>query len=338
MKKLLLLLLSLLAGLGLLFWITKSIGWEDIGLAFLAFSGWDGLIILGLTFLMLAVGNWRWRSIVRKQGEDISFFAAFRLYLASFPIMIFAPIFLFAGETLRAYFLKEKHSVVFEKGMASVIVDRMVELTVYMSIIVPGVFLLFLSRGLPSDRLVFTLAVVLSIFAAGIALFYFKSHKKQSILKFFGRAFSGNIKDAEPLEVEEEIFAVLKPKELFFWKMVALSFLKCGITLVRAWFLIFSLGKSISFLSAVSVISFSYLALMIPIPTALGTHETFQTFVFNSLGLGASTAPVFTMVIRGAELAVALLGLVILFKIGAGIVSKIVSRKISYFLKIDQEL
>ena len=84
----------------------------------------------------------------------------------------------------------------------------------------------------------------------------------------------------------------------------------------RTWLLIIFLGKSLGALPALSILGFTYLAAMIPIPTALGSHEAIQTFAFNSLGLGASTATAFTMIIRGAELLIALAGVTILLRLG----------------------
>ena len=110
--------------------------------------------------------------------------------------------------------------------------------------------------------------------------------------------------------------------------MIGLSFLKCGLVLTRAWFLVLCLGKALSFLPALSVLSFSYLAIMIPIPSALGTHEAFQTLVFNSLELETSFAPVFTMIIRGAELTLALIGGFLLLKLGAGILGTLLFKKL----------
>ena len=71
------------------------------------------------------------------------------------------------------------------------------------------------------------------------------------------------------------------------------------------------------------------MAVMIPIPTALGTHEAIQTFAFNSLGLGTHTATAFTMIIRGAELMAALVGVVILFRLGAILVKNNLFKKLS---------
>ena len=327
MKKLLFFLISIFVGFGLLFWIIRAIGWREIRLVFLTFSGWHGLIILGLTLLMLIVGNWRWKEILKNQGNNLSFLSLFRLYLAGFSILFFAPMIIFGGETFRAYLLKEKYSIPWAKGMASVIVDRIIELTIYILIILTGVIFLFSYRGLPPGYLAMILGGTLVFFIVMIGLFYFKSFKKQSVFKFFGKLFNPKIDDGEPFEVEKEFIKLLKPKKAFFWKIVGLSCLKCGLALARVWFLIVFLGKALGFLPALSVLSFSYLSILVPIPMALGTHEAFQTLTFNGLGLGASFAPVFTMVIRGAELTLALIGVFILFRLGTGLLGTILFRK-----------
>ncbi len=120
----------------------------------------------------------------------------------------------------------------------------------------------------------------------------------------------------EPLETEKEIFNFFKLKKGGMWKGFFLSFLKVVITCLRGWVLIIFLGKRVSYFSALSILGFTYLAAMIPIPTSLGSHEAIQSFAFNSLGLGISTATAFTMIIRTAELSVALLGLFFLFRFG----------------------
>ena len=101
----------------------------------------------------------------------------------------------------------------------------------------------------------------------------------------------------------------------------------------RAWLLISFLGRSVGTLPVLSILGFNYLAMMIPIPTALGSHEAIQTFAFNSLRLGASTATAFTMIIRGAELIIALTGVAILFQLGIILLRKALFKKIDNFKK-----
>lgn len=321
-KKLLLLLISFLVGVGLFLWIAKTVGWEEIGKAFVVFTGWQGLAILGLTAVMAMFGTWKWKEILRGGGTEVSFKYLLGPYLAGFAVMFLAPIMIWGGEIFRTYILRERNSVPWAKGMASVIIDRILEWTANLTvIIIGGLFFLFFI-GLPSGNLFMILGGIFLVFLGGLGFFYFKSIRRESIVSFF-------VRNGKPFETEKEIFNFFKNKKGAVWKSFTLSFLRAGAMYLRAWFLIIFLGKSIGALPALSVLGFSYLAVMIPIPTALGSHEAIQTFAFSSLGLGASTATAFTMIIRGAELMAALAGVVILFRLGILLVKNNLFRKLN---------
>ncbi len=315
MRKVLLFLISLLIGAGFFFWVIKFVGWQEIQSAFLVFTGWQGMVILGLTILMAIVGTWKWKEILRSGGTNISFFNLWRIYLASFSIRFLAPVILVGAELFQGYVLKEKNQTPWLKGMASVIIDRVLEWTANLAVIFFGILFFLFAIGFPPMKLGIIFGGVFLLFAGIITFFYFKTLKRESIAKAFGKIFNQRL-DSQPLEIEKEIFNFFKLKNKLMWKGFGLSFLRAGIMLIRTWLLIIFLGKSIGILPALSILGFTYLAVMIPIPTALGSHEVIQTFAFNSLGLGMATATAFTMIIRGAELIIALTGVIILFRLG----------------------
>ena len=315
MKKFFLFLVSLLVGIGLFLWIYNTIGWQEIKNAFLVFTGWQGLIIFCLTLLTTLIGNWKWKEILGGEGVKISFWELFRYYLAGFAVMFLAPILLGVGEIFRGYILKEKSQISWSKATASVIIDRILEWTTNLVVIFFGILFFLYNAGFPPKNLVIIFGGVFLYFTAGISLFYFKTFKRESLTKAFGKIFNHRL-DTKPLEIEEEIFDFFKPKKKSMWKSFGLSFFRAAVMHLRAWLLIIFLGKEVSALSALSILGFNYLAVMIPIPAALGSHEAIQVFAFNSLGWGFSAATVFTMVIRGAELIMALVGLAILFRLG----------------------
>ncbi len=326
MKKFLLFLISFLIGIGLFIWVLKMVGWQEIKNTLLVFTGWQGLIILGLTFLMAIVGTWKWKEILKGIGIDISLRSLFRPYLAGFSLIFLFPVIVWGGEIFRGYILKEKNLVPWSKGMASVIIDRVLEWTTNLVVVfLGGLFFLFVT-GFPSLKLGIIFGMVFLFFVVLVSFFYFKCIKKESMVGFF---FRGN--KNQPLEIEKEIFSFFKIKKKAMWKGVSLSFLRAAVMYIRAWLLIIFLGKSISALPVLSILGFSYLAAMIPIPTALGSHEAAQTFAFNSLGLGASTAAAFTMIIRGAELIIALAGLIVLFRLGVFLIKNMLLKKINNF-------
>ena len=330
MRKVLLFLISLSVGIGLFIWIGKTVGWQEIKNAFLVFTGWHGMAIFGLTLLMVLIGNWKWKEILRGENVKISFGELFKPYLAGFSVMFLAPILLLAGEFFRGYILKAQNAIPWSKGMASVLIDRILEWTANLVVIFFGVLFFLLIIGLPPIKLVIIFGGAFLFFAGGISYFYINAIRRKSMAKFFLRILgvekfnqANNI-----LDVEKEIFDFFKPKKKSMWRGFGLSFLRAGAMYLRAWLLILFLGKEISALPALSILGFTYLAVMIPIPTALGSHEAIQTFAFSSLGLGLSAATAFTMIIRGAELLIALVGVIILYRLGIGLVKNTLFKKI----------
>ena len=335
MRKLLLFLVSLLIGIILFVWIGGTIGWQEMKNAFLVFTGWQGIVILFFTFLMALIGTWKWREVIRETGAKISFQDTWRAYLASFSIRYLAPVLIVGAEFFQGYILKKKNSIPWSQGMASVIIDRILEWTVNLAVIFFAGMFFLLMIGFPPMKLVIIFSSISLIFLVAVCFFYFKAFKKESIAKVFGKIFNHKL-DNQLLDIEKEIFNFFKlSKKRIIWKVFGLNFLRAGVMLLRTWLLIVFLGKSIGLLPALSVLGFTYLALTIPIPTALGSHEVIQAFAFSSLNLGAATATAFTMIIRGAELMVAFLGIAILFHLGTFLIKDTFFKKISNFVEND---
>ncbi|PIV45118.1 MAG: hypothetical protein COS25_01545 [Candidatus Nealsonbacteria bacterium CG02_land_8_20_14_3_00_37_10] len=336
MKKFLLFLVSLLIGIGLFIWVIKFVGWPEIKNAFFVFTGWQGIVILSLSFLMALIGTWKWKRVLEETGAKISFQDIWKAYLASFSIRFLAPIVIVGAEIFQGYILKKKNSIPWSQGIASVIIDRILEWTANLTVIFfGGIFFLLMIGFLPMN-LVIIFGSVFLIFLAGVSFFYFKAFKKESITKAIGKLFNHKL-DSQPLEIEKEFFNFFKPKKRIMWQVFGLNFLRAGVMLLRTWLLIGFLGKSIGVLPALSILGFTYLAVMIPIPAALGSHEVIQTFAFSSLDLGAAAATAFTMIIRGAELIVALFGIAILFRLGIFLIKDTFFKKINNFAKNNDD-
>ena len=114
---------------------------------------------------------------------------------------------------------------------------------------------------------------------------------------------------------------------------MGLAFTKGAVLGLRAWVLLLFLDKFLNLSQTLTILAFYFLTLFVPVPAMLGTHELSQSFVFNLLGIGTSLAPAFTMVLRGAEILMALVGFVILFKLGADLLKIILQRKFDHLLR-----
>lgn len=325
MKKFLLFLISLFIGLGIFGLVLRTVGAQEIENSLSVFNGRKVILILGITLLTAVIGNWKWKAILEERGVDISNKDLFGAYLSGYALMYLAPVLVWGGEFFRAYFLKEKKGVPWPKGMASIVIDRILEWTVSLAVILIGGIALFFSIGFPPARLAIVFGGAFLGFSLGISFFYLRCIKKKSIISFLIKDDNSQFRD-----VEREVFDFFRLKNKKMWKVVGISFLRAAAMYLRVFLLIFFLGKKISVLPALSILGFIYLAQTIPIPTSLGSHEAIQIFAFSSLGFGASVATAFAMIIRGSELFIALIGVLLLLKFW------IFLFKDKFFKKIDE--
>jgi len=330
MKRLLLLLLPFLIGAGLFYWVIKTVGWQEIRNSFLVFSGWQGLAVLGLTAVIALISTWIWQEVLRGMDAKVSFGKLWPAYVAGFSIRYLAPMAIIGAEIFQGHILKEIDSVTWEKSMASVIVNRILELTASLVVIFLGLSFFLLKIGLPPIKLALIFGGIILIVASLIFYFFFKSFKKESMTKAIGCLFNSKL-NAEPFEIEKEIFGFFKVKKAAFWRSFVLSFLRIGIMWFRTWFLVLFLGKSLSAWPALSILGFYSLVTMIPIPADLGSHEAVQSFAFSALGFSAGAGTAFALIIRGAELMLSLLGIIILFRLGLELLKNTLFRKAEKF-------
>lgn len=327
MKKALLFLVSFFAGVIIFVCVGKTVGWEGIKSSFLILASWQGAVIFGLTLITILISNWRWNEILRGLEVRISYRHLMGTYLAGFALMYLVPILLWGGELFRGYVLKERNKVLWPKAMASVVIDRIMEWTLNLAVISVGVLFFVHKIGFPSSKLLIIISVLFFVLVLAVCFFYFKTIKKESIAKAVGKIFIQKL-DNQPLDTEKEIFDFFKFKNKSMWRSFFLSFLRVVLMYLRVWVLVIFLGKNIGGITALAILGFSYLAVMIPIPASLGSHEAIQTFVFKSLNLGTSSATVFTMLIRATEIVFALAGLIILARIWTGLIKKIFLNKV----------
>ncbi len=308
-------LLSLFFGICLSVFIYNLVGWQEIKSAFVNFGLTQGLIILILTFLITIIGAKRWQEILKGGGAEISFFDVFKAYLAGFSIIFFAPVLFLGGEIIRVYALKEKHSVAWAKGISSIIIDRVLEWSVNLAIIILGALYFVGKIHLFPVSFIVLFGMALSFFIIMITLFYLRVFKKKSIIAFLGNAFNGDL-NGEPQEIEKEIFTFFNAQRGVMWRALILSVIRVLIMYVRVLVLIMFLGETITIQQVLPVLSFSLLAATVPIPAAAGAHELAQWIAFKSLGLKVSLSTAFAIILRGAETIIALIGLLILSRLG----------------------
>lgn len=308
---------SLILGVVIFLQLGRVIGWGEIGKAFAVFTGWQGLVIILLSFLVAAIGNWRWKEILKDSGINVPFYTLFKIYLGGYSMMYLIPIIIWGGEAFRVYGLTKEKNIPWKKTFASVIIERILEWTVNIVVIFLGLAFFLYNVYLPPKELVIIFGISLTFFVSIISYFYVKALGKKSIVKQVVKNFwRKEVSDENSfIAVENEVFEYFKWGKSFN-KGLALSFLRVFVMLARVWVLIIFLGNMIGFFPAVSILGFTYLSSMIPIPTSLGSHEAIQYFAFTSLGLLSSMSTAFTMILRASEIIVSTVGMAFLLRTG----------------------
>lgn len=118
--------------------------------------------VLALNVASLVMRAWRWQLLLRPLKPDISFGPVWRTYVASFAVTALLPGRV--GEILRPLLLSRDQGVAFSSTLATVVTERVIDLTVVLAMlasgfIVPGA----LGRGPAASG-----AAVASIEAAGV--------------------------------------------------------------------------------------------------------------------------------------------------------------------------
>ncbi len=313
-------LLSLLIGLVVFLIVIQRVGLHNMRQAIFLLFNVQGLAIVTVNLLFLAVSILRWQLILKYQGERFSFKSLTPLWMIGFSLSYLTPFTAFGGEIFRIYFTRKKFpQLSSKKAISSVAIDKLLDGTVFFSFLFVGLAF-FISYGtLPSTLMILSLVVFSSFFLFILGFFYFKNWKKESVLESlmntFGLKKLIKRKDGEMvLEAEKEVFQFFSLKHKQFWYVLCLSVLKYSLQVVKASILIFFLVGTFDIIKAFASYSFVNVAALTPLPASLGTLELSQGFSFQVLGFGFAKGTVFGMIWRGADLIFCFFGILFLIK------------------------
>ncbi len=317
MKKILFFGLSFLIGVFIFFLVIKWVKWQEIREILFTFSYWKWMVIVGVTLLIWFAGIWKWKFILHSQGYNFSLFGLVEIIFAAFAVSYLFPTGVFGGEAFRMYAFKKKLSLSWDKNFAALAIEKLLGLSVILLFLISGaVSFLFLTDSF-SKKFITAVIIIISSAIIGLAFFYFKSSKKESIFKWFLELFKINTKKNDHIiqNFEKEVFHFFDFKKKIIWQGLEITFLKNILVLVRCWFLIIFLTGETSIFIALAILFFLQVSYLFPFPAKMGSYEIALAFAFASLGLGMASGITFSFILRGAEVLIALFGLIFLIKL-----------------------
>lgn len=295
--------------------------WRDLSLSALAATLRQlSPVALGLLFIvnaaiLLLFGS-RWWLIVRALGYRVSYVELAQYRLAGFGISYFTPGPQFGGEPLQVYLLNKRHQIPTETALASVSLDKILELLANFTflglgillVVWQGVFfqqvsgmLIFVSAGIVAMLIGYLLAMLLG---------------KTPLTWIFGRLpllrqdvpFLNNFRQTL-LDAESQVGIFCRQKPEIILQASLLSALIWLAMLGEYALVLRFFGVDTSLLTVLAMIVFARLAFLTPLPGGLGALEAGQVYAMQALGFDPVLGVSISLFIRVRDSLFGLLGL-----------------------------
>ena len=280
---------------------------------------WKVLLLLlpfSLVFILDTLG-WKYAFT----NSKISFKDLFLIRIAGESLNWIIPSANFAGEPMKAYFLK-KHNVPMVDGMASVVISKTILIISQIIFVMIGVAFLLFELNVSGSRLISSIAIILLGIPIIMLIVFAQSQGLFAFLLKLLRLFRIKIRYIE--EREEKLLALDKSIYQFYRhnkKRAFYSFVYCFLGyiagLIEAFLILYFLNVPVDTVSIYIIESLATVAKGITsfIPGSVGGQEGGIVAIFVSLKLGAGVALTFGILRRFRELVWTGAGLFVLSKL-----------------------
>lgn len=279
----------------------------------------------------------RWQAVLRAQGVRMSFMKVLEAKLVGYVVNYITPAAILGGEPVRAYMVNVETGAGWKKSLATVVIEELIFFGVLFAVLALSFFVMLdkfsFSLWITVPALLFVgliLTLMLKLYARAasrngsgenLALFTLLLKKMRfhrvAWIKQHMRAFE------ETDLLIENFFR--KHRRAFQWA-VFFSAVEFVFYVLLALAICWLLGSRIDFLGALQIFSLTTLANMAPIPAALGVFEMILTLAFELLGLSKQAGFAFSLLMRGTNVAVCLVGLAALITFASRNMSRRMNR------------
>ncbi|MDJ0754951.1 MAG: lysylphosphatidylglycerol synthase transmembrane domain-containing protein [Ardenticatenaceae bacterium] len=282
-----------LTALALLFWIWVQIPWPDVlQLLFnLSVEGLLLLILLNLAVVLTVSGRW-WLILLglRGYGQQISYLTLTGYRLAALGISFFTPGPQFGGEPLQVWVLSRYHNTSTSTAIASVTVDKLLELIVNFAVLAGGIVIVLQAAAVPGQTNRWTLIVAAGLWIGPLWLLWLLARGRTPFSSFLRRLFAFQLLQKLPTRYkaftheliqttaasEAEVTRLYQyaPGALLLALLVTIA--NWIFWLLEFWFVYGLLGFQMSFTELMILVTAARIAFLLPFPGSVGTLEASQ--------------------------------------------------------------
>ena len=258
----------------------------------------------------------RWWLLLRMHGYRLPYLSLVGYRLSAFGVSYFTPGPQVGGEPLQVHLLRERHALPTPVAIASVSLDKLVELMTNFTFVAAGLLLILrmgTSAQLPLYPMILGFSLLLIIPAVYLAVLWTGKRPLSYLRSVHSRRFhQGSIiqsalRVASAAEQDMALLLSRKPAALFLSLLLSLLIWVCILLEYRLT--LSFLDQPVSWSAAVYLLTAARIAFLLPSPGALGTLEVGQVLAMESLGLSPALGISMSLLIRARDLALGGFGL-----------------------------
>ncbi|MFA6553500.1 MAG: lysylphosphatidylglycerol synthase transmembrane domain-containing protein [Patescibacteria group bacterium] len=332
MKKIIFFIVSIAIGIALFVGVVLKVGLPSIWQTIVDFSFTKWFVILALYAASFFVTQYRWLLILRSQGHRVKMADIFPAKIVGFSVDYITPSPNVGGEAIRAMVLKKDAKIPFSEGLASVIIDKMMDFSYALPFLLFSIIYVLIKFSL-SWKLIASLLFISLLFIFLIVFFYYRTLRSRdffgSIIRFLQLhrlSFIAKVMDKIGA-FELNVIRFFQHDHKTLYKGLGLSVLGGLLILTAMWMIMIFLGLPATLLDVILVSTLTVVTFLLPIPGSLGSTETGEALIFSMIGYSPEIGVAFSFIFRSVDFLKVVVGLLFLshfgIKIGTTLFSKV---------------
>lgn len=234
----------------------------------------------------LFIRSYRWRCLLRLQGINYSARDSFLSYVGGIYVGIITPGRV--GETVRALYLKRDKNISFSESLASVFMDRVIDLYLLVFLGTTG-FLYFLNAGDMKERIFISLAALFLLTVPFLLLNRRLLEKlARAVYKVMISGIDKSLFDGQFMVFFSSVRKIITKGIYIPFMLTIAAYL---IYFMQCYLLARLISINISYAAVVSFVAISSLASLLPITIlGIGTRDAALIYLFSLVGIKAESA------------------------------------------------
>ncbi|MGE5072123.1 MAG: lysylphosphatidylglycerol synthase transmembrane domain-containing protein, partial [Anaerolineae bacterium] len=309
--------LGLFACLAILLYIAlRKAPLNEIRAALLSLRPWQMALLLAVDALIYALVTARWWLVVRAEHPRIRYLPMIAVRLSVFGVSYFTVGPQVGGEPLQVLYLQRRYGISYTRASASVLMDKLFELLGNFVLLSFGLVAIFqsglLNGASTGSRLALSvLALLITWPLVHIVLLYRRVYPVSTAIRLLGPQF-GHRKGPRFVRACERLagqFCQRHPRAMLSGLVVSL--LSAAATVAEYALITSFLHLGLPFWKLVTAWTTGWLSFLVPLPGGLGALEASQVSVLGLFGVSAAVAVSVALVMRGRDLLIGGLGLLL---------------------------